>query len=143
MHTDNNQLVTYNPKQIDFKPGIGRDEWAEIHRNILLARHASRAWLKQSREFAEKQWGAEYVGQVEIQCELALGLPQPAEKPKLNPADKSKAIITIEGISQSFSMWSRKMRDEIETWEKARLQKALELLEPMEKQARRIRELLQ
>lgn len=137
-----NELVSYKPTTIEFRPDIGKDAWEEIHRNILLARHASRAWLKQSREFAEAKWGADYVGQVEVQCELALGLPLPVEKPKLNPEDKSKAIVTIEGISQSFSMWSRKMSDQIESWDKQRLQKALDLLAPMEAQAKRIRELL-
>ena len=95
------ELVIYKPSTIEFRADIGKDAWEEIHRNILLARHASRAWLKQSREFAEAKWGAEYVGQVEVQCELALNLPLPVEKPKLNPADKSKAIVTIEGISIS------------------------------------------
>ena len=136
------QLAQYKPDTIEFKPDITRDDWAEIHRNILLARHASRTWLKQSRQFAEQRWGAECVAEVEVQAELALGLPAPIEKPKLNPDDKSKAIVTIEGISQLFSMWSRKMSDQIESWDKVRLEKALELLEPMEQQAKRIRNLL-
>jgi len=136
------QLAQYKPNAIEFSQDIGRDEWADIHRNILLARHASRKWVRQSREFAEAKWGAEYVADVEVQAEFAFNLPAPADKPKLNPDDKSKAIVTIEGISQSFSMWSRKMSEKIENWDEIKLQKALELLEPMEKQAQRIRQLL-
>lgn len=136
-------LAQYKPDTIEFSQDISRDEWATIHRNILLARHASRKWVRQSREFAEARWGAEYVADVEVQAEFAFNLPAPQEKPKLNPDDKSKAIVTIEGISQSFSLWSRKMSDQIEKWDKVRLEKALELIEPMEKQAKRIRELLQ
>jgi hypothetical protein len=136
------QLAQYKPEKIEFSQEIGRDEWADIHKNILLARHASRRWLKQSREFAESKWGAEYVASVEVQAEFAFNLPAPKEKPALNPEDKSKAIVTIEGISQSFAMWSRKMSGQVEQWDKVRLEKALELLEPMEKQAQRIRELL-
>jgi hypothetical protein len=45
-------------------------------------------------------------------------------------------------LSQSFILWQRKMSDEIPQWDKDRLNRALELLEPMEKEAKRVRELL-
>jgi len=116
-----------------------QDQWADIHRTILLCRSTSRLWLKQSREFAATKWGADYVAEVEIQLELALGLPQPEPKPDINPADKAKGIVTIEGITQQFALWSRKMQPEIVNWDRVRLQRALDLLEPMEKQAQEIR----
>lgn len=123
-------------------PAATQDEWQDIHRTILLCRKASKAWLKQSRDFAVSKWGAEYVAECEEQMELALGLPIPADKPQLNPADKSRAIVTIEGIAQSFALWQRKMASEIERWDRPRLEKALALVEPIEAQAKRIRELL-
>ena len=116
-----------------------QEQWADIHRTILLCRSTSRLWLKQSREFASAKWGADYVAEVEIQLELALGLPQPSPKPDINPVDKSKGIVTIEGITQQFSLWSRKMAPQIATWDAVKLKRALELLEPMEKQAQEIR----
>ena len=116
-----------------------QDQWADIHRTILLCRSTSRLWLKQSREFAATKWGADYVAEVEIQLELALGLPQPEPKPDINPADKAKGIVTIEGITQQFALWSRKMAPQIASWDEVKLKRALELLEPMEKQAQEIR----
>ena len=119
-----------------------QEQWADIHRTILLCRTASRAWLKQSREFAAARWGAEYVAEAEIQMELALGLPQPEPKPDINPQDKSKGIVTIEGVAQQFALWARKMQPEIAKWDKPKLTRALELLEPMERQAVEIRKRL-
>ena len=123
---------------------LGQSEWQNIHRTVLTCSKASRAWLRQSREFASGKWGADYVAEVEIQLELDLGI-ESKEKPErieLNPDDKSKAIVTIEGICQQFTLWHRKMATEIETWDRPRLEKALALLTPMEEQARRIRERL-
>jgi len=84
----------------------------------------------------------EFTADTEAQLELDLGLALPEAKPALNPADKTKAIVTIEGLSQSFILWQRKMSDEIQGWDKDRLNRALELLEPMEREAKRVRELL-
>jgi len=130
---------TFAPTGVTIAADATQDQWADIHRTILLCRSTSRLWLKQSREFAATKWGADYVAEVEIQMELSLGLPQPEPKPDINPADKSKGIVTIEGITQQFALWSRKMAPQIATWDVVKLKRALELLEPMEKQAQEIR----
>lgn len=119
-----------------------QEQWADIHRTILLCRTASRAWLKQSREFASAKWGVEYVADAEMQMELALGLPKPEPKPDLNPQDKAKGIVTIEGVAQQFALWARKMEPEIKRWDEPKLKRALELLEPIERKAAEIRRLL-
>lgn len=137
-----NITAQYQINKVELPDDLTQEAWAEIHRNILLCRHASRTWLKQSRQYAEGRWGEDYVADVEVQYELALGLPDPEPKPKLNPEDKSGAIVTIEGISQSFQMWNRKMAPQIESWDQGKLTKALALLAPIEAQAKRIRELL-
>jgi hypothetical protein len=142
MNTEIMDPSVFSMDALNIPPHATQSEWEGIHRTIMLCRKASRTWLRQSRDYAAERWGADYVADVEIQMELALGLPQPDPKPALNPADKSSAIVTIEGISQSFSLWQRKMSAEIERWDKVRLAKALELIEPIEKQAARIRELL-
>lgn len=134
--------ATFAPDRVTIPADATQDQWQEIHRTILLCRKASRAWLKQSREYAAGRWGEEYVATAEEQMELALGLPQPEEKPQLNPEDKSRAIVTIEGIAQSFKLWQRKMAPEIERWDRDRLRRALDLIEPIEAQAKRIRERL-
>jgi hypothetical protein len=134
---------TFAPDALHIPADITEDAWAEMHRTILLCRSSSRLWLRQSRDYASNRWGVDYVAEAEMQMELALGLPEPKpEKPALNPEDKSRAIVTIEGICQSFALWQRKMAPEIERWDRDRLTKALALVEPIEAQAKRIRELL-
>ena len=135
--------TTFAPDALHIPTGITEEAWAEMHRTILLCRASSRLWLRQSRDYASARWGVDYVAEAEMQMELALGLPEPKpEKPALNPEDKSRAIVTIEGICQSFALWQRKMAPEIERWDRERLTKALALVEPIEAQAKRIRELL-
>jgi hypothetical protein len=118
-------------------------QWADIHKDILTCKRAASKWLQQSRDYSNGRWGIEFTADTEAQLELDLGLALPEPKPALNPADKTKAIVTIEGLSQSFILWQRKMSDEIPQWDKDRLNRALELLEPMEKEAKRVRELLE
>ena len=137
------ELTTFHPNSLHIPTDITEEEWSDMHRTILLCRASSRLWLRQSRDYASARWGVDYVAKAEMQMELALGLPEPKpEKPALNPDDKSRAIVTIEGICQSFSLWQRKMAPEIERWDRDRLTKALALVEPIEAQAKRIRELL-
>ena len=118
-------------------------EWTAIHRDILVCKKAATKWLQQSRDYSTGRWGVEFCADTEAQLELDLGLNLPDAKPALNPQDKSRAIVTIEGISQKFILWQRKMDEEVTTWDSARLNAALNLLEPMEKDAQRIRELLE
>lgn len=118
-------------------------EWADIHRDILTCKQAASKWLQQSRDYSNGRWGMEFTADTEAQLELDLGLSLPEAKPTLNPADKTKAIVTIEGINQKFLLWQRKMDEELTTWDSDRLNAALALLEPMEREAQRIRELLE
>jgi hypothetical protein len=117
-------------------------EWTNIHRDILVCKRAASKWLSQSRDYSTARWGMEFTADTEAQLELDLGLTLTEEKPTLNPDDKTKAIVTIEGLSQKFTVWERKMSDDIGKWDKARLERALELLTPMEATAARIRGLL-
>jgi hypothetical protein len=118
-------------------------EWTTIHRDILVCKKAATKWLQQSRDYSTGRWGVEFTADTEAQLELDLGLNLPDAKPALNPQDKSRAIVTIEGISQKFILWQRKMDEEVTTWDSERLNAALNLLEPMEKEAQRIRQLLE
>lgn len=133
---------TYTLSGVTINPDATREEWMAIHRDILVCKNAASKWLTQSRDFATKRWGAEFMADTELQLELDLGLSLPAEKPTLNPTDKTTAIVTIEGLSQKFQLWERKMSDDIGKWDRDRLERALELLTPMESTAARIRQLL-
>jgi hypothetical protein len=117
-------------------------EWTNIHKDILVCKRAASKWLSQSRDYSTARWGMEFTADTEAQLELDLGLTLTEEKPTLNPDDKTKAIVTIEGLSQKFTVWERKMSDDIGKWDRDRLTRALELLSPMEATAARIRQLL-
>jgi hypothetical protein len=117
-------------------------EWTNIHKDILVCKRAASKWLSQSRDYSTARWGMEFCADTEAQLELDLGLTLADEKPTLNPDDKTKAIVTIEGLSQKFTVWERKMSDDIGKWDRDRLERALELLTPMEATAARIRGLL-
>lgn len=138
------QLIdnTFSLDALTLPDNCTMQNWMDVHRKILLCKRSAGKWLTQSRAYAVGKWGNEWTADAEAQLELDLGLPMAEEKPTLNPDDKTKAIVTIEGLSQKFEMWERKMHDEIEAWDKARLERALELLAPMETAAVRIRELL-
>ena len=117
-------------------------EWTTIHKDILVCKKAASKWIQQSREYSTKRWGQDFTIDTEIQLEMDLGLALPEAKPALNPADKTRAILTIEGLSMKFEMWQRKMDSEITGWDADRLNRALELLTPFEQEAARIRSLI-
>jgi hypothetical protein len=127
------------PEGLAIPDSTTQEGWTDLHRGILTCKRAAGKWLSQSRKWATEKWGIDYVAETEVQLELALGIECKDKPAPLNPADKSKAIVTIEGISQSFVLWHRKMASEVETWDRDRLKRALELLEPMEAQAKAIR----
>jgi len=90
--------------------------------------------MRQWVEYGEKAYGEEFVedtiDQIDSQLQLQLGLPPAEEKPKLNEGlGKGTAIVTIEGIRQSFDIWRRKVA--VDRWNSADRKKACELLRPM------------
>lgn len=136
--------VMFTHKGLCIPDDISEEAFLSNHKTVMLCRASARLWLRDSRAYASARWGVEWIADAELQMELDLGLPEPkTEKPALNPKDKSRAIVTIEGICQSFALWQRKMAPEIERWDRDRLTKALALVEPIEAQAKRIRELLE
>ena len=133
----------FNIKGITIDPGATKSDWAEIHRSVIMCVMAAKKWRDQSRDFAIKKWDAAYTADTEVQIMMEFMHKFPDEKPQLNPDDKSIALVTIEATNASFISWERKMRDEIPTWNKANLARALELLEPMERKAKEIRGLIE
>ena len=142
MSTNIIDATTFGPDGLTIPAEATQCEWSLIHRSIMLCGKAHKAWLKQSRAFATARWGEEFLAETEVQLELVLGIDAPKETPRLNPADKSSAIVTIEGISQQFALWHRKMDTEIASWDRAKVEKALGLLEPIEREATRLRSML-
>jgi len=137
------QLTTITKdKQLVIPDNATPEQWADIHGSIMLAKRMAGKWLKASREYGEKNFGLDFVAETEVQMEFTLGIEVNDKDESSNAKDKSKAIVTIEGITQSFKLWQRKIKDDIENWDKERLGRALSLLEPIEAQARAIRERL-
>lgn len=134
--------ATFAPNALNISADTTQEEWLELHKTVMLCRKACKTWVKTSRTFATERWGIDFVAEAEVQMELALGIEAPKETPKLNPGDKSSAIVTIEGIAQQFVLWHRKMDDEISGWDRPRIEKALGLLEPIEAQIVRLRGML-
>jgi hypothetical protein len=137
------QLTTITKdKQLVIPDDTTAEQWADIHGSIMLAKRMAGKWLKASREYGEKNFGLDFVAETEVQMEFTLGIEVNDKDESSNAKDKSKAIVTIEGITQSFKLWQRKIKDDIDNWDKDRLGRALALLEPIEAQARAIRERL-
>jgi hypothetical protein len=112
-----------------------KKDWVGIHNSVLLAHkigiNLRNKWIKQSRIFGAEKYGLDFLAETEVQIEIELGYDPTRKTKGMNPSDKSQGIVSIEGITQSFKLWHRKIKDEIETWEEARLDRAIELLEPM------------
>jgi hypothetical protein len=120
-----------------------QEQWAEIHRTILTAKRAAGKWVSQSRKWATERWGIDFVAETEVQLELALGIEQREKPPALNPPDKSRGIVTIEGIAQSFGLWHRKMEGEVREWDRPRCEAALKLIEPIARLAEELKHRLE
>ena len=116
-----------------------QEQWQGIHRDILMCRRAAGKWLSQSRKWATDKWGIDYVAESEVQLEMALGIEAKPAPANLNAPDKSRGIVTIEGIAQSFRLWSRKVEPEIDSWDDGMIRRALDLLEPIARQAEALR----
>lgn len=119
-----------------------QEQWQGIHRDILMCRRAAGKWLSQSRKWATDKWGIDYVAESEVQLEMALGIEAKPAPANLNAPDKSRGIVTIEGIAQSFDLWHRKVAPEIAGWGRDKLERALELLDPIARQAEALRAIL-
>ena len=132
-------ITTTDHKELVIPSDSTKEQWAEIHGSIMLAKRMAGKWLKVSRNFGEKHYGLEFVAETEVQMEFLLGDESVDKIQSNNAEDKSKGIVTIEGITQSFKLWQRKIIDDIDNWDEDRLVRALKLIEPMEIQADDIR----
>jgi len=123
----------FTPEGLALPEVLSGQEFFELGRHIKMAKKLSVQWLKQWRNYGENQFGEEFVQDTEAQIELDLGLAalEVTEKPTLNPKDKSTAIVTIQGIRQSFDLWHRKMAPQIPDWSRDQRKMAAELLRPI------------
>ena len=123
--------------------GTAEAEWQVMHSSLLAARFYSRRWLDQSRDYGIETFGEEGVNEFETQQTLDLGINIPPPKPDVNGEGKAKGLISIEGIYASYNIWHRTVEHLIPTWDKDRVERALEFLLPMEAQAQALRDRLE
>ena len=131
----------FNDKgELALPDGISPLQWKRIHQDLTKGKLYIKRWHKASRNYGEEHFGTEFAAEWEAQLEFNLGLPNDAPKQEtLNPSDKSRVFVSIEGINQQYVMWERKMGDEIQTWDGDKCKRALEFLEPMESMAAKLR----
>ena len=134
----------FNEKgQLIIPDGTTREEWAKVHEDLTKMKSMSKAWHSDSRKYGRARYGDEFVVEIEAQTEFDLGIKEEKPKPaSLNPPGKGTVLVSIEGISQEFSMWRREMGPRISAWDKPELQRALDLLSPIGQQIEEIRNLL-
>lgn len=128
----------FRPDGLVLPETISGQEFFDVGYEIKIRKRCSSLWLRQWREYGDKQYGEEFTQdteeKVDTQVDLALDLPPSEEsaKPKLNTGlGKGTAIVTIEGVHQLFSIWRRKMDSAIGEWNTQDRKKACELLRPM------------
>lgn len=127
---------------LTYKEGVTKDEWYETHRKFVHAKRYASAWLKKSCDLATELWGIEFMAQSQAQMEMDLEIEYKEKPQSINGPDKSGAYINIHGIATGFDIWARKIEDEVDAWDENQRATANELLEPMERKLRAIRERL-
>jgi hypothetical protein len=134
------QLITIPiDKDLVIPENTTKEQWTPEHGRLLVAKRYIGKWLKTSRDYGVKHFGVGYVADTELQMEFQYGIEVKDKDNSINAKDKSRAIVTIEGIHQSFKLWQRKVAEDMQHWELDRLERALKLLEPIELQAKEIR----
>lgn len=128
--------------QLVIPHGMTQESWAENHAKLIRAAKCCRQWLDKSRAYGIENYGEEAVTQTEHQTLLALGINLPPPKPNVNGEGKARGIASIEGISQGFQIWRRTVDHLIPTWKPEQIKRALELLHPIEEEAKRLRSIL-
>jgi hypothetical protein len=134
MNTELTPAGYFRPDGLVLPEVLSGQEVFEIGYKIKVAKKCSANWLRQWREYVANNHGEEFLEdtekQIDTQLTLELGMPEEQEKPKLNEGlGKGTAIVTIEGIRQSFDMWRRKVA--VDRWKSDDRKKAAELLRPM------------
>jgi len=127
---------------LTYRDGISSGEWFDVHRKLVHAKRYAAAWLKKSREYAIRMWGIDFVAKAEEQMEFDLEIEYNEKPPSINGPDKSGAYINIHGIATGLDIWFRKVEDEIGEWDDTQKSTLKELLEPMERKLKRVRELM-
>jgi len=130
------QLTTEELKTYTIPEEITQEAWEKGHNDLLYYKEAARYLILKSQAFGAKKFGIETVAKVEAHFFLQMGID--ITKPAMLERDIDADI--LKHLQQSVERWLSKSKPEL--WDKDRLNRALELLEPMEREAKRVRELL-
>ena len=130
------QLTTEELKSYTIPEEITQEAWEKGHKDLLYYKEAARYLILKSQAFGAKKFGIETVAKVEAHFFLKMGIDP--TKPAMLERDPETDV--LKHIQQSVQRWMAKSNPE--AWDRDKLNRALELLEPMEREAKRVRELL-
>jgi hypothetical protein len=116
-----------------------KEQWQEGHRQLLLLGQVVKQLLPKSERFGQKHFGDDAVIDVEAQFMFEFGLPIPEASSRVK-LEGDEAVIDM--LERGFQRWVERSGS-MELWDKARLERALRMIEPLAEQAARIRELLE
>jgi hypothetical protein len=128
----------FRPDGLFLPENLSKEEFFEVLYKAKLCKKFGSHWVRQAIEYGLNAYDKDFVHDTEDQVdkkiakqfELFRGFPEIDEKPKLNEGlGKGTAIVTIEGIRQSFDIWRRKVA--VDKWNTNDCKKACELLRPM------------
>jgi hypothetical protein len=115
------------------------EKWKEWHCQLLLLGQMVKHLLPKSERFGQKHFGNQAVIDVESQFmwDFALPIPDESTRPRL---EGDEAVIDM--LERSFQRWVQRSGS-MDLWDKARLERALRMIEPLAEQAGRIRQLIE
>jgi hypothetical protein len=131
------QLTAEELKTYTIPEDITVEDWEDGHRKLLYYKEASRYLILKSQAFGAKKFGIETVARVQAMFCLQMGIDP--TKPAMLERDPETDV--LRHLQQSVERWMAKSNPE--AWDKDKLTRALDLLEPMEREAKRVRELLE
>ena len=114
-----------------------KEQWTEGHTQLLWYSQAVKRLLPKSEAFGREQFGEDHLIETEARFQLEFGLPIPEPAQPRHEAED----VVFDYLAKGIERWMEKCGD-LETWDADRLNRALELLTPFEKQAARIRSLI-
>lgn len=118
-----------------------QQDWQAWHTKLLQMQQVVKLLLPKSEAFGRATFGDDVWAETEANFQLDFGLPLPELTTQKGQTERD-----FDYLSSNISRWVTacvKQYGQIETWDHARLTYALEVLSPIEREAKRIRELLE
>lgn len=126
------------PDGLVLPEGLSKEDFFDVFYQAKVVKKFGAHWVRECRDYGLKNYDPEFVDDTEEKIDITIAKQFQLDffkgevevKPDLNAGlGKGTAIVTIEGIRQSFDIWRRKVA--IDRWNTMDRKKACELLRPM------------